>query len=200
MKRRRLGRALFLASILASILFGGDAFGFTCNNKIVSIGDTKAEVAMKCGEPVWRDAREEELTEKVDDKTRLRTSVTIDEWTYNFGPNAFVRILTFSNGKLTEIREGGYGFIDPKEPTSHCAEKKYDLSETKGEVRMHCGEPSWKEERKEELIETLDKDTKRKVTITTEEWTYNFGPNKFMRIFIFRNGKLREIKTGDYGY
>lgn len=36
--------------------------------------------------------------------------------------------------------------------------------------------------------------------ITVEEWTYNFGPDKFIRIFTFRNGKLVDIRTGGHGY
>jgi hypothetical protein len=33
-----------------------------------------------------------------------------------------------------------------------------------------------------------------------EEWTYNFGPRKFIRYLRFENGILRRIITGDYGY
>ncbi len=36
--------------------------------------------------------------------------------------------------------------------------------------------------------------------VTIEEWTYNLGPNRFLRILTFRNGVLANIKTGGYGY
>jgi hypothetical protein len=39
----------------------------------------------------------------------------------------------------------------------------------------------------------------RQETVTFEEWVYNFGPSKFIRILRFRNGLLSEVKTGGYG-
>ncbi len=65
---------------------------------------------------------------------------------------------------------------------------------------MKCGEPDWKESHKQEIVEKLEEDTKRKTVVTVEEWTYNFGPDKFIRIFTFRNGKLVDIRTDGYGY
>jgi hypothetical protein len=126
--------------------------------------------------------------------------VTIDEWTYNLGPNDFMRVLNFVNGKLVDIREGGYGNTGGKSSDSPCDEKKITLGDTKGEVVMKCGEPAWKDSRQEEMIEQIDADTKRKVTVTIDGWTFNFGPNRFTRILTFENNKLVDIKTGDYGY
>ena len=40
---------------------------------------------------------------------RYRKTVVIDTWTYDFGPNSFVRTLTFENGVLTNVEVGGYG-------------------------------------------------------------------------------------------
>lgn len=36
--------------------------------------------------------------------------------------------------------------------------------------------------------------------VLVEEWTYNFGPNKLMRLVRFINGIVDEVKTLDYGY
>jgi hypothetical protein len=35
--------------------------------------------------------------------------VPVDAWTYDFGPQRFVRFLTFEHGKLIQIDSGGYG-------------------------------------------------------------------------------------------
>ncbi|HEY6012184.1 MAG TPA: DUF2845 domain-containing protein [Nitrospirota bacterium] len=35
--------------------------------------------------------------------------MTIEEWTYDFGPNRFMRIITFRNNTVSDIRTGGYG-------------------------------------------------------------------------------------------
>jgi hypothetical protein len=38
------------------------------------------------------------------------------------------------------------------------------------------------------------------VEIPVEIWTYNLGPNKFMRRVIFEDGLVVKIETLDYGY
>jgi len=58
----------------------------------------------------------------------------------------------------------------------------------------------WKDDRQEALNEQLGGGTVRKVYVTIEEWTYNFGPSRFVRIFTFRNGSVTDIRTGGYGY
>ena len=36
--------------------------------------------------------------------------------------------------------------------------------------------------------------------VLVEEWTYNFGPRKLMRLVRFANGFVEEVLTLDYGY
>ena len=36
--------------------------------------------------------------------------------------------------------------------------------------------------------------------VHVEQWIYNFGPSRFIRILRFENGILRHIRTGDYGF
>ena len=37
------------------------------------------------------------------------------------------------------------------------------------------------------------------IPITVEEWTYDFGPTQFMRVFRFENGRLRRIRALEKG-
>ncbi len=193
---RTIGSVIFAAVIL---FLHGSAYAFSCGGRIISTGDTKAEVIMKCGEPAGKDSRTEERIEKIDADTKRKVTITIDEWTYDLGPDTLIRVLTFADGRLVDIREAGYGSADTKRPEKRCDERYSDIGATKAEVLLRCGEPSWKEERREEILETIDAATKRKVTITVEEWTYNFGPDKFVRVFQFRNNRLVDIRTGGYG-
>ena len=101
-----------------------EAFAVRCGNKLLSIGDTKAEVIRKCGQPTWQDSWQEERIERVFAKpyslkgpfsgTRVPLAtvvhVTLDEWVYNFGPSYFMRTLRFENNRLTEIETGDYGY------------------------------------------------------------------------------------------
>jgi hypothetical protein len=36
--------------------------------------------------------------------------------------------------------------------------------------------------------------------VLIEDWIYNLGPNKFMRMIQFTNGIVEEIETLEYGY
>ena len=38
------------------------------------------------------------------------------------------------------------------------------------------------------------------VPLDVEEWVYNFGPGRFIRILRFENGILRAINRGGYGW
>ena len=63
-----------------------------------------------------------------------------------------------------------------------------------------CGEPARKERRREERIEAVTSDGMFLTSVTTEEWVYNFGPDRFLYYLKFRDEILVEIKTGEYGY
>jgi len=172
-----------------------------CAGGIISAGDTRADMLAKCGEPDWKDSHDEEFIERLDQGVRRKTFVTVEEWTYNFGPSQFTRIVTLKSGKVTDIRTGKYGYSKDAKPASReCSEQIVSVGDAKSDVIVKCGEPAWKDIRQEEFREKIDAGQTRKTFVTIEEWTYNLGPNRFVRIFTFRNGKLADIRTGGYGY
>ena len=94
--------------------------GFRCGARLVDLGDHMAEVRNKCGEPdfvtqriekrvvrrtvkVRRGPVEEWVTEEVE------VEVPLDEWTYDFGPYAFLRFATFENSRLVSVSTRDYG-------------------------------------------------------------------------------------------
>jgi hypothetical protein len=68
------------------------------------------------------------------------------------------------------------------------------------DVIAKCGDPDFRDVHQEEVSQRLDTNTRQKVLITVEEWTYNLGPSQFMRIVVLKNGRVAEIRTGNYGY
>lgn len=40
---------------------------------------------------------------------------------------------------------------------------------------------------------------RRSVTREYEEWTYNFGPRRFMQVVTFENGRLIDVQSAGYG-
>src|SRR5438046_2063822 len=86
-----------------------------CGNLLVYEGDTAARVRERCGAPsetrverklvpavIWRDGR------------RIRLpggdrEIVVEFWTYNLGPNRFMRQLKLEEDVVVEIKTLGYG-------------------------------------------------------------------------------------------
>jgi hypothetical protein len=112
-------RALLLTlTVSASLLLParGEAATLRCGNQLASDGASKSDVLMRCGEPMAKESR----TETVGEKTHTRdeqggttqqhtVQKTIEEWTYNFGPSRLMQVAVFENGRLVDVRSGGYG-------------------------------------------------------------------------------------------
>jgi hypothetical protein len=75
----------------------------------VGRGNVIEEVYALCGEPMGRTTSTEFITVKVSCDVTVTRAVQVEEWVYNRGPKQFMRYLTFRDGTLVEIDEGGYG-------------------------------------------------------------------------------------------
>lgn len=106
MRRCRPLPMLFILGLLA---FGpGTVWALRCGSQIVGEGDTKVEVLAKCGEPLLREYIGEDATFNYGYGTYSKR--TVEEWTYNFGPNKFMQILRFRGSTLIDIKNGDKGF------------------------------------------------------------------------------------------
>jgi hypothetical protein len=107
------------------LLLVDNASAFRCGARLANAGDTKWEIAHKCGPPTWVDRWEEVARVENgwgrpypggDPRATWRgpyhtfVYMAVEEWTYNLGPNQFMRILRFENNRLVDIQTGGYGF------------------------------------------------------------------------------------------
>jgi hypothetical protein len=70
---------------------------FSCGARQVVPGDLKLAVQAKCGTPALVDQR-------------VEADVTVDEWSYNFGPWQPIVLFRFENGRLRRIETGDYGY------------------------------------------------------------------------------------------
>ena len=170
-----------------------------CGNRLVSVGDNKAEVLIKCGPPTWKDAWTERHISNIDTPGELRVSVDRERWVYNLGHHSFLRFLLFKNGRLVKITTGDYGF-DGTPSTKQCDSGELQPGISQYEILQRCGEPAFKDSREEEVLTAVDAHTSNVTVKHIDEWTYNFGPNKFLRILKFENGELVEVETGDRGF
>jgi len=105
---------------------------------------------------------------------------------------------------------------DDETPSSTmiCDNYVISLGDRQSDVARKCGEPtyvqSWEEERiKRDYYQNIPAQTPEELSqvpfllkeyIPVQEWTYNFGPTRFIYYLRFENGRLRSITSGDYGY
>lgn len=76
------------------------AQSFRCKAELVTLGEGKAAVLQKCGEPSFKDSscrRPAPASE---------ACVPVDEWVYNPGPGQFMTTLRFEAGELKAIKYG----------------------------------------------------------------------------------------------
>ena len=102
----------------ATFSTSGNAESLRCKTKLAQIGDTKADVMSKCGDPIMTDsfcqpiaiAAQPQGVQKgnnnVQNNTVISTCENIDIWTYNPGSGKFMTHLYFSRGELQSIRYG----------------------------------------------------------------------------------------------
>jgi hypothetical protein len=105
------------AVLVLGLLACSPAFAFRCGTKLVSEGDTRAEVIAKCGDPtdiveqrsvyrrpmIWANGRPHYIG-------RDFMEVPVESWVYNLGPNKLMRRLRFEDGLVAEIETLGYGY------------------------------------------------------------------------------------------
>jgi hypothetical protein len=103
--------------VALGLLAASPAFAFRCGTKIVSEGDTRSEVAAKCGEPddvvnqrsvfrrpvIWTGGRPYFIGEDF-------IEIPVESWVYNLGPNKLMQRVRFEAGVVVEIETLGYGY------------------------------------------------------------------------------------------
>ena len=168
---------------------------FYCGEQIVAQGDTKADVLNKCGEPAWKEIREDTVTEALLANRTPVNLVTTEEWVYNFGSAALLVFLRFQGNRLATIETGGYGYDDPTFGQNCADGKNVSLGDSKYDVMVKCGAPLDSEQ------SGIDNNGQGESSpLDANNWTYNFGPDRFTYTFSFRNGRVTNIKTGGYGH
>lgn len=107
MKKKRMllfNTGLFLCVLVCPASSLASSSTVRCGKGFVSAGDTKAEAKQKCGKPASTD-------KSTIPKSRSHTgkSIKVEEWTYNFGADRFMKRLRFEDGKLKSIESLGRG-------------------------------------------------------------------------------------------
>ena len=109
--------AAAMTAMASSSSFSTSSDTFRCpNGTLVRVNDKLATVVIKCDPPTYVTKRQ---------VTGIRPGypwapdggyyghyekIEIEEWIYNLGPTSFLMYLTFTNGVLSSIESGDYGY------------------------------------------------------------------------------------------
>ncbi len=174
-----------------------------CDHGIVQVGDAKIDLLGKCGPPALQEVRFEERAVPSSEvawspdtgaflPAQRRVAVALEIWTYDFGPQRFIQVVTMEAGRIVAIERGGYGYAaSPRAgealiPRARCQPEAIRAGDTTYDVLTRCGEPASRDVYPEPLA--------------LEVWTYDFGPQVFVRFVHLENGKVARVETGSYGY
>ncbi len=146
-----------------------------CGSRLVSTGEIKPIVLLRCGEPFYK----EEIGREIVTNTVTRE---VHPGKYR-GTDGVTRSNTHSHGgvsgEVTVNTEHVKGGIRITENSPYRDSNRTITTRGKGNIRV---------------TETVRSGTKE---IYVEKWYYNLGKNRFFRILTFKGDKLFSIELGD---
>jgi uncharacterized protein DUF2845 len=182
-----------------SLLIAAIAFALPCQDQTVDIGETTNEVSAKCGEARLKEQWTVKV-EKTDAKGAASITVkTIDEWTYDTGPDDLLQTYRFEGGKVVGIANPGYGRARDFAADPCRNGESLKVGDTPVETYLKCGEPLAKEKRADKVIESESDGEMRRTTLSVVEWTYRYGRDLPGYTITFENGVASSIRTREFG-
>jgi hypothetical protein len=181
-----------LASLVHVSAAAASESSLTCAGGLVGIGDATIDLLGKCGAPALRESR-----------------VADERWTYDFGPQRFLMFVALDGGRVVGIERGGYGHGDASPlpvaiPRATCETGALHVGDAKVDLLARCGEPAAIDVRYEAPRLTVTgvsaASALRAGPAEVEVWTYDFGPNAFLRFVVLQDGMVTRVDTGSYGY
>lgn len=175
-----------------------NALALRCDNGLIDEGDRRLKVRQACGEPTWINnqahAHAGSLTH-----SQLND---VEEWYYNFGPNRLVQVLIFRNNRLSQIQSAGYGYTEGYPGSCNSSDIITGMSQL--ELVVRCGQPADRELHYRNVTRYYPQYQTGSLIYPihqyVEEWTYNFGHNKFLRHVTLLDGRIIHVETGERGY
>lgn len=179
--------------VIGLLIFAGigEAQALRCGNRVVTTGDHDFQVRERCGDPYWTNSYSELMVSGIDGPFERRAERIYDEWYYNFGPRNLVQRLVFADGRLIKIESGSYG---ERRIGTSCDDTALRPGATLGEVVLRCGEPASRRSRYEDVVMRDGMGNARVRPVRREEWVYDQGRSRFVRMAIFHDGRLDRVE------
>lgn len=173
-----------------------------CGSRIISVEARAADILAACGEPDFRDVR------SYPGPSLPGEIAESEQWTYNFGRNQLLQVMSLRNGRLVNIQTDGYGF--PKNASRGCAPESIIDGQSKYRLLASCGEPLTR--RNLGFVQALRPRHQHRyggfstsrgsypVEVYREEWVYNFGSRYFLRVVTLDDGVVSDVQNGERGF
>lgn len=173
-----------------------------CGSRIVTVEARAADVLAACGEPAFRDVF------SYPGPRSPGELADAEQWTYNFGRNQLLQVLRLRNGRLVDIRSDGYGFAPGGRGV--CRSEEISDGQSKFRLLAACGEPLTRRtvgyvtasrpryQRRHRGFTTSHGDYP--VEVFREEWVYNFGANRFLKVVTLEDGAVARVENGERGF
>ena len=105
---------------------------------------------------------------------------------------------------------GSFGAGSARADGFRCENKVVSLGDSSVRVRDVCGAPDAAEQRTEKRtvrrVQSVPCATgvcavvvEDSIEVRIEDWTYDFGPHRFMQYLRFESGVLTNVRSGSYG-
>lgn len=184
MKRLAL---LCLLSLLAT-----PALALRCGTRVVSEGDRDFAVRERCGEPFYVDQFSSVQVRGANGPFESQVEDVYDVWYYNFGPRRLMLRLLFLNGRLQREETLGYGVTTLGES---CNLDALPAGTSAGEIVAYCGSPAARRQQRSADIRRDNFGNERYRPVRIEEWTYDLGDTRLLRVLTLHNGRLQRVDT-----
>jgi Protein of unknown function (DUF2845) len=182
----RLLFALFASAIAAP------AFAARCGTRIVGEGAQDFQVRERCGEPFYADRYYATEILGAGGPVETLREVQYDVWYYNFGPRALMRRFVFRDGVLAREDTLGYGVDAIGED---CNPMRDYRGISVGELVARCGDPVSRRTAYDAVLERRAPGYDRYGDLRREDWIYDFGDERFVRLFHVVDGRVDGIES-----
>jgi len=80
-----------------------------------------------------------------------------------------------------------------------CSGRIIEAGVPQADVLAACGPPAWRDQRTDSWVDGIRSDGTVLVSVFTEEWIFDFGPDRLLHFVYFQDGKVTSVRTGGYG-
>ncbi len=202
MNNRRYSRYINLVPaipLLLPLLLATNASGLPCKGQTVEIGETMNAVSAKCGGSVVKEQWTVKVEETDAEGSTSSKVKTLEEWTYDSGPEDLLQVYRFEGGKVVGIANPGYGRARDFSSDPCRNGESLRVGESTVETYLKCGEPLAREKRADKVIESESNGKKQRTSVSVVDWTYRYGPDLPGYAITFENGMAVNIRTREFG-